>query len=157
MIGPRMRLVLALAAIAGAVIVFASYAVGRARDDRDLRKADFVVALAGLGGDDQDQGLVELRAAGERKTVVAVEVFEPREGEVAEVRGGNCDLMDGSAAYALEPMLDGRSETTLDVPLAPFRRSGYLVMVRRPAPGLSGALCADLARSQPPDSAPVFE
>ena len=154
----RGRFGLAVAAVASAaLLVGAWYSIGRTQPGGNASEADFVVALNGISGGGEQGGLVELRAAGPRRTIVAVEVFEPTGADISEVRVGNCDLLDGSAAYGLESVVKGRSETTLDVPLSLFRRTGYSVVVRRPTPGLSGALCGDLARSQPPGAAPVFD
>jgi hypothetical protein len=118
-------------------------------------RASFVADLIRLGRDGEF-GVVGLAPAG-KKTRVLIEVFDPPSGpQAAEIRRGNCDVLDGATAYRLTPVSDGFSETTVDVSLQHLRRTGYAVLVGIPATHLGG-LCGDLYRSQPPGAAPTFD
>jgi hypothetical protein len=123
------------------------------KDTSQARSAEFVVDLIPLGGEEPG-GVVGLTRGPEGKTLIAVEVTVPAGSQVAEVGSGNCDVL-GTSVYGLNPLLDGRSETTVDAPLRELRRAGYYVLVSDPGHG-PGGLCGDLARSQPPSAAPTF-
>lgn len=125
-----------------------------------LERADFVVDLDKGSTLESDEGLggVALTERG-AKTLVTIEVADPPgPTQQAEIRRGNCDVIDVAVAYRLSPVEDGLSETVVDVPLRELRRAGYLVMVHDvPSEEQLGALCGDLARSQPPSAAPTFD
>jgi hypothetical protein len=117
------------------------------------QQADFVADLIPLGKA-EPAGVVGLSSGHAGKTVVLIEVATRADSQVAEIGSGNCDVL-GTAVYGLNPLRDGRSETTVNAPIRELRRGGYYVLVSG-AGGGPGGLCGDLARSQPPSAAPTF-
>ena len=126
-------------------------------DDREksaVASSQFLTDLIRLGSE-EERGKVGLTAV-DGKTRVVVEVSAPSSGQVAEIHGGNCDVLGGGVIYQLAPLKSGVSTTVVDIGLGPLRRMGYLVLVRGAELG-PGGLCGDLAKAQPPSAAPSFE
>jgi hypothetical protein len=145
-------------ALSALILVFAVSGCSLGGDDEPesaVASSQFVTELIRLGREGE-RGRVGISSAGSKTTIV-VEVSDPAEERLdAEVRRGNCDVMDGATAYALQPVTAGVSKTVVDVPLSHLRQTGYLVLVGIPSSHVGG-LCADLARAQPPSAAPTFD
>lgn len=143
-----------------AVLLLAGCDIGGDEDKSALERAQYVTTFNDLRtpGEDDGLGRVGLTARAS-KTLVTIEVENPEAPrQEADIRQGNCDVVGGGVVYALARADEGRSQTVVNVPLHELRRAGYIVMVRRAgAPSFVEALCADLAKSRPPDAAPVFE
>jgi hypothetical protein len=147
-------------ALSALILVFSVSGCSFGGDDESesaVASSEFVTELIRLGREGE-HGRVGISAAGSKTTIV-VELSDPGEESLnAEVRRGNCDVIDGATAYPLQPVTAGVSRTVVDVPLAHLRQTGYLVLVGLASQhfGVSG-LCADLAQSQPPSAAPTFD
>jgi hypothetical protein len=133
--------------------------VGCSLSDEDepssATKANFVSDLIRLGKDEQ-YGVVGLVRAGEKTRVLIEVVDPPSDQQSAEIRRGNCHVLDGATVYRLKTVVEGSSETIVDVPLSHLRRTGYAVLVGVPSPHIA-SLCGDLYRSKPPNAAPTFD
>jgi hypothetical protein len=143
-------------AVAAAVM---SLLAGCSLSDEDepssVAKANFVSDLIRVGQDEQ-YGVVGLVSARDKTRVLIEVVDPPSDPQTAEIRQGNCYVLDGATAYRLKTVVGGSSETVIDVPLSHLRRAGYAVLVGVPSPHLP-SLCSDLYRSKPPDAAPTFD
>lgn len=104
-----------------------------------------VVALAGCGGDDDEAsgevtvqlnefessgqtGTATLTAEGEQ-TRVSIQVDDDpvSESQPAHIHEGTCDNLTAEPAYGLPNVVDGSSETTVDVSLEALTASAYAI------------------------------
>ena len=101
------------------------------------------MALAGCGGDDEaaDELTVELSAVGDSGqsgtatltasgdgTVVTVDVDEPvSASQPAHIHEGTCDNLTPEPAYGLANVVEGQSETTVDVALEDLTSQDYAI------------------------------
>jgi hypothetical protein len=148
-----------IAVSAVAAVLVAGCSFGGNDESSAFEDADFVVDLGRNDQPDRRYGVVGLTGERGGRTRVSIEFFDPTSPrQQAEIRGGNCTSINVAVSYRLSPLADGKSETVVDVPLGELRRRGYLVMVHEVAEeDRLGSFCGDLARSQPPSAAPVFD
>jgi hypothetical protein len=144
---------LARLAVLSLLLALSGCSLGNDDDEEVKVDAEFVVDLVRLGSD-RTTGKVGLSNEPDGKTLVEIALMEPASGQRAEIRRGNCDVRSTDVTYTLPPLVAGRSQRILDLPLRDLRRAGYHVFVQD-AEGIEG-VCGDLARSQPPDT-PTFE
>jgi Cu/Zn superoxide dismutase len=61
------------------------------------------------------------------KVVVAVNGAPPGVGQPIHVHKGSCAALEEKPAYGLTTLTDGKSETTIDVPLTTLMTGGYAI------------------------------
>ena len=90
------------------------------------------IKLAAMNGSDES-GTVTLTSKGE-KTVVAIDLTNPPKlAQPAHFHLGTCDKYNPHHEYNLEPVVDGKSTTTLDAPLAKLVGGDMVVNVHKSA------------------------
>jgi hypothetical protein len=144
--------------LAAVVVALVGCDFGDDEEAQPFADANFVVDLGRNDQPDNRYGVVGLTREAGGRTRVSIEFFDPpTPRQQAEIRRGDCSTIDLAVTYRLSPLVDGKSETVVEVPLAQLRR-GYMVMVHEVAAEQRlGTFCGDLARSQPPSAAPVFD
>jgi hypothetical protein len=90
------------------------------------------VELAAQGGSGQS-GTATLSAAGGSTRVVIELANGTSTPQPAHIHEGSCANLDPSPAYGLANVVDGRSETTVDVSLADLQKKAYAVNVHKSA------------------------
>jgi hypothetical protein len=61
------------------------------------------------------------------KVVLAINGAPPGVGQPVHIHKGSCAALDANPAYGLTTLTDGKSETTVDVPLATLQAGGYAI------------------------------
>lgn len=124
-----------------AVLVCASSATARATDNSGGK----VYAVNGMSGSGQ-HGTVALKPRG-AKTVVEIHLLNaPASMEPAHIHSGSCAHLNPSPKYALTPVVDGISETTVDAPIAALTAGGMAVNVHKSSTAMSTYVaCGDLS------------
>ena len=61
------------------------------------------------------------------KVVLAVNGAPPGVGQPVHIHKGSCANLDANPAYGLTTLTDGKSETTVDVPLTTLQNGGFAI------------------------------
>ena len=95
--------------------------------------ADEVTVELAAQNDSGESGTATLTADGGSTRVVIDLQNAPSEPQPAHIHAGGCADLDPNPAYGLANVVDGRSETTVDVPLAKLQDKAYAVNVHKSA------------------------
>lgn len=105
-------------------------------DQRSMvEEADFVFEVARPflpknGEEPEPRGLAGASAEGAERTKVVISLDDPEAPVLkAEIRSGDCLGSLGTPQYPLEEVVDGESESVVDVPLDELLRRGYVVFI----------------------------
>lgn len=91
-------------------------------------------------------GTATLTRAGSVQTIVHIQVANPpAEAQPAHIHPGTCEQLDPLPAWALESVVDGESETTLNVGLDELRTGKFAVNIHRSAEEIrTSVACGDI-------------
>jgi hypothetical protein len=81
-----------------------------------------------------ESGTATLTADGDSATTVVIELANgAAEPQPAHIHAGTCADLDPNPAFGLSNVVDGRSETTVNAPLADLQGKAYAVNVHKSA------------------------
>jgi hypothetical protein len=94
-----------------------------------------------------ESGTATLTKAGDDKTKVVLDVKGAPSGanQPVHIHKGTCDKLDAKPAYPLSPLVDGKSETTVNASLDSLQKDGYAINGHKSAQDVSTyVFCGDL-------------
>lgn len=108
---------------------------GGGKQQSAVEQADYVFAVARPflkknGEEPEPRGLAGASAVGDRQTRVVISLDDPEARVLnAEIRSGDCLGSLGNPVYPLEDVVDGESESVVDVQLEELLERGYVVFI----------------------------
>ena len=103
------------------------------------------VEMSARSGSGED-GTATLTAVGEQTRIVVELNNAPAQPQPAHLHTGTCETLTPRPEHPLEPVVDGRSETLLDVPLVDLQESAYALNVHRSEQDVETYVsCGDIA------------
>ena len=121
-----MRAFTAVAALLAVLLVGAFALAGCGGDDDEAGGDEVTVDLAESMGSGQT-GTATLTAAGEQ-TTVSIEIDDPvSDSQPAHIHDGTCDQLNPAPAFGLPNVVDGTSESTVDVSLETLTTGTYAI------------------------------
>jgi Cu/Zn superoxide dismutase len=76
-----------------------------------------------------ESGTATLSKSGDKQTKVTLDVSgaPPGVSQPVHIHKGTCDKLDPKPAFPLSPVVDGKSETTVNAPLDTLQKGGYVI------------------------------
>jgi hypothetical protein len=103
------------------------------------------VTMAAQGGS-SESGSATLTKQGDKETKVAVNLSGASGQQPAHIHKGSCSNLDPKPAFPLSPVVDGKSETVVKVPLADLEKGGYAINVHKSTQDLKTYVsCGEIA------------
>jgi hypothetical protein len=115
-----------------AALALALAAGGCGGDNEDAGGNELTVEMAAQSGSGES-GLATLTAAGDSTRVVIELENGTSEPQPAHIHKGTCADLDPNPAFGLSNVVDGKSETTVDVSLSDLEDDAYAVNVHKSA------------------------
>jgi Cu/Zn superoxide dismutase len=94
-----------------------------------------------------ESGTATLTSAGANQTKVTLDVSgAPSTNQPVHIHKGTCDKLDPKPAYPLSPLVNGKSETTVNASLADLQKGGYAINGHKSAQEVATyAFCGNIA------------
>ena len=101
--------------------------------------ADSATAKLAPQNSSGETGTATLTKAGDNKTKVVLEVQGAPSGapQPVHIHKGTCDKLDPKPAYPLSPLVNGKSETTVNASLDSLEKGGYAINGHKSAQDVS--------------------
>lgn len=110
--------------------------------------ADSATAKLSPQNNSGESGTATLTKSGDKQTKVVLNVTGAPAGvsQPVHIHKGTCDKLDPKPAFPLSPVVNGKSETTVNVPLDSLQKGGYAINGHKSAQEVSTyVFCGSLA------------
>jgi len=89
--------------------------------------ADSATATLSPQNNSGESGTATLTKAGDKQTKVVLDVKGASGSQPVHIHKGTCDKLDPKPAYPLSPLVNGKSETTVNASLDDLEKGGYAI------------------------------
>jgi hypothetical protein len=89
--------------------------------------ADSATAKLSPQNNSGESGTATLTKAGDKQTKVVLDVKGASGSQPVHIHKGTCDKLDPKPAYPLSPLVNGKSETTVNASLDDLEKGGYAI------------------------------